>query len=444
MSDRDELLRTVTGTRLETLERRRARVQVVSGRDARLERTFEGRLRIGSRALADLSLADPKVSSLHCELECGEVVRLRDLGSKNGTFVAGVRVFDALVPPGATITVGDTQLRVAALDERVAVELHPGDRFVGLVGRSAPMRALAAQVARLAAGDATVLVTGETGTGKELVAEALHTGGPRAERPLVVVDCGALPGGLVESELFGHERGAFTGAVAAQAGAFERAGGGTVFLDEIGELPLDLQPKLLRAIEAREVRRLGGGKPLTFDARIVAATHRDLAREVQRGRFREDLYWRLAVVTLEVPPLRDRLDDLPQLAVHLLGEMGVDPAACLTVEALGALAAHDWPGNVRELRNTLERAAALAEPVRPSAGPRAAGGSSPAAQAAVDLEVPLRIGKQRAIESFERRYLTALLEECGGNVSEAARRAGMDRMSIHRMIERLGLRGDGG
>jgi transcriptional regulator with GAF, ATPase, and Fis domain len=430
---------TVTSPRPATFRCRRIRLEVVTGRDAGAHHDFLDTARIGTRGVADLVLKDPKVSGLHCEIVGGEQLRVRDLGSKNGTFLGGFRVADAIVPPGESITVGDSQVRVTPVNETVDIPLHPADDFHGFIGSSAGARALTARLARLAASDATVLILGETGTGKDRVAEALHLAGPRAERPFVVVDCGALPPTLIESELYGHERGAFTGAVAAAAGAFERAQGGTLFLDEIGEVPLELQPKLLRVLESRTLRRIGGDRNVHLDARVVAATNRDLALEVTRGRFREDLYYRVAVVTLTVPPLRQRLEDVPLLAVHFLNELGVDPASYLTADAVATLASYEWPGNVRELRNTLERAVALMKPVAvdPAAAPAAAG----AAGLRVDVRVPLRVGKQQIIDEYERAYLTAMLVDCAGNVSEVARRAGMDRMSIHRLMQKLGLRG---
>ncbi|HUS66805.1 MAG TPA: sigma 54-interacting transcriptional regulator [Kofleriaceae bacterium] len=406
-SDLDRALETLTQRRATTLARRRVSLQVVSGKDAGRRFEFDGRARIGTRRLADLVLADPRVSGLHCEIFAVDELRLRDLGSKNGTFLGGYRVIEATIPGGETIALGDTRIRVVPIDELVDVPLSDADDFFGLIGQSAAMRALTARIERLSAVDSPVLIVGETGSGKERVAEALHLSGARAAQPLVIVDCGALRG---EAEL---------------DAALARAQGGTLFLDDVGELALDLQTRLAAALH--------GAAP-----RIIAATGRDLPLEVQRGRFREELYYRVAVVTLTVPPLRERLDDLPFLAVHLLGEMGIDPASCLTVEALGALAQHDWPGNVRELRNTLERAAALMEPLTP-------GGVQPAPPelppAAVDLRQPLRTGKQRVIEAFERAYVSAMLTETGNNISETARRAGMDRMSIHRILQRLGMRG---
>ena len=437
--DLDEALKTLTARRPLSLTRRRVSLQVVSGRDQGRRFDFDGRARIGTRALAEMVLTDPRVSGLHCELVVGDEIVARDLGSKNGTWLGGYRIVEAVVPPGESIAVGDTRIRVVPIEELVEVPLAATDDYYGIIGQSATVRAMTARLERLADSDTTVLVMGETGSGKERVAEALHLSGPRASGPLVIIDCGSLPRTLIESELFGHERGAFTDANALFKGAFERADGGTLFLDEIGELPLDLQPKLLRVIESRTVRRLGGQRSIAFDVRLVAATNRDLAMEVQRGRFREDLYYRLAVVSLTVPPLRERLDDIPLLAVHLLRELGRDPASYLTVESLAALQSYDWPGNVRELRNTLERAATLFEPLDP--GARDAERAEPSA--AIDLSQPFRVGKQHAIEAFERAYVTAMLDECDGNVSECARRAGMDRMSIHRVLQRLGLRGGG-
>jgi transcriptional regulator with GAF, ATPase, and Fis domain len=443
MSRLDELIHTVTSTRQTSLSRRRASLIVVAGRDAGKRLDFDGRARIGARALADLVLTDSKVSGLHCELTCGDDLRVRDLASKNGTFLGGFRIVEAVVPPGETITVGDTRIRVVPTADVVDVPLHAADDFFGIIGQSPAIRALTARIERLCASDATVLVTGETGSGKERVAEALHLGSRRAERPFEVVDCGSLPSSLIEAELFGHERGAFTGAVTRAAGAFERAHTGTLFLDEVGELPLELQPKLLRVLESRAVRRLGGGRAIEVDVRVVAATNRDLAMEVNRGRFREDLFYRLAVVTLTVPPLRERLDDVPLLAIHLLHEMGIDPASCLSVESLAALQRYDWPGNVRELRNMLERAAVLMEPLALAARAPEAHATAALPPPPVDATVPFRVAKQRAIEELERAYVAALLPACGGNVSEMARRMGMDRMSVHRLLRRLKRRGAG-
>ncbi|MDB4967387.1 MAG: sigma54 specific transcriptional regulator, Fis family [Myxococcales bacterium] len=447
MSDFDDIAATVSINRATTLDLRRATLQILSGPDSGKRFEIEQSCRIGARPLADVVLGDARVSGLHCEISVGEALRVRDLGSKNGTFVGPVRILDALLAPGDVVTVGETRMQVTPLSGTKSLPLLDADDFHGIVGHSAPIRALTARLAALAGGDTTVLVQGETGTGKERVAEALHLASKRAPKPQVVVDCGAMPSTMIESELFGHERGAFTGAVASVAGAFERAHGGTLFLDEVGELPLELQPKLLRALESRTVKRLGGAKPLAVDVRVVSATNRDLALEVAAGRFREDLYYRLAVVTLAVAPLRDRREDIPLLAARFLRDLGVEPAHFLTRESLEALMRHSWPGNVRELRNTLERSVALAEPLTigngsAAASPSPAGGPTitAATPPSIDLSVPLRVGRQRVVDAWEREYVTRLLEECGGNVSEASRRAGLERMSMYRLLHRLGFR----
>ncbi len=436
MSGFDDFPRTLSMPRPRTLAQRCTALHVVAGPSAGLRHEFVGRARLGSRDLADLVLRDPKVSGLHCEIVAGDELVARDLGSKNGTFVGDVRIREAVLRPGQALTLGDSRVAVRAADRTVEIPLHPDDDYHGLIGCSGALRALTARLAQIAQSDATVLVLGETGTGKELVSEAIHRAGRRAGGPLVIVDCGALPRNLIEAELFGYDRGAFTGADAARAGAFERAHGGVLFLDEVGELPLELQPKLLRALAAREVRRIGGARNLAFDAQIVAATNRDLPLEVTRGRFREDLYHRLAVVVLTVPPLRERAEDIPLLAAHFLAELGVDPASVLTADALAEMCAYPWPGNVRELRNALERAATLSERVTLEPAQRA----TPPAAPTIDLKVTFRDGRQRAVDAFERAYLAALLAECRGNISEMARRARIDRMSIHRALQRLGLR----
>jgi DNA-binding NtrC family response regulator len=307
-----------------------------------------------------------------------------------------------------------------------------------MVGKSAAMRHLFQLVDRFAASDATVLVHGETGTGKELVADAIHQRSPRARGPFQVLDCSAIPEQLFEDQIFGHELGAFTGAGRATAGVFEAAHGGTLFLDEVGELPLDVQAKLLRAVETRRIRRLGSTRTMTCDVRIVAATNRDLAAEVNRGRFRADLYYRLAVAKLEVPPLRERLEDLEPLVEHFVAQLEGAGLAPLPADFLERARRHTWPGNVRELRNAVERAVLV--PHHPAlADDEAAGAPAVGAGAAIDLSVPFKVAKQRLVDDFDRRYLEALLGEHGGNISAAARAAGIDRMSIYKMMRRLGL-----
>jgi DNA-binding NtrC family response regulator len=427
---------------------RRCRLTVVGGPDAGLAREFEAHaIRVGARRGADLVLTDGKVSRTHFEIRLDpQGYRLRDLESTNGTFVSGLRVSDVYVPPGASIYVGDSRLRFDPLDDSVEVALSSEDRYGDMVGRSVVMRELYARIAAVAPTDATVLVTGETGTGKELVAEALHEHSARKDGPFVVLDCGAIPANLMESEAFGHERGAFTGATAAHAGAFERADGGTLFLDEIGELPLEMQPKLLRALERKEIRRVGGARTQQVNIRVVAATNRDLAVEVNKGRFREDLYYRLAVAHLAVPALRERREDIPLLVEHILASLPEGRERGPRPETVELMKKHEWPGNVRELRNVIERAVLFRHATRepsailpapaPAARDEAPGGEL---RARVDPKVPFKVAKQELIDEFERRYMRALLEQHGGNVSAAARAAGVDRMSIHKILTRLGM-----
>jgi transcriptional regulator with GAF, ATPase, and Fis domain len=456
---------------------RKCRLQVLSGPDAGEPKDYETSvLRIGARRGCDLELSDTKVSGLHCEIRLDERgYRLRDMESTNGTWVGGYRVQDLYINPGTVSHVGASRIRFEPLGDGVELQLSAQDRFGGLVGRSVKMREMFARLERIAVTDATVLVTGDTGTGKELVAEALHESSPRAAGPFVVLDCGAIPPNLVESELFGHERGAFTGASSTYVGAFERADKGTVFLDEIGELPLDLQPKLLRVLERKEVRRIGGSKTINVDIRVVAATNRDLGVEVNKGRFREDLYYRLAVARVHVPPLRERRDDIPLLVEHFLATLPNGDKTKLRPETLELMKKHEWPGNVRELRNVIERAVLLSEapgsehalrrsymPGTRTPGAQTAGATTlPAVNALsgggppppqpgpieppaplhvqIDTSIPFKLAKQDLVEEFERRYIRALLEEHGGNISAAARAAGIDRMSIHKILHRLGL-----
>jgi DNA-binding NtrC family response regulator len=336
---------------------------------------------------------------------------------------------------------GRTRVRVSVDRERTAVASSGAARFGELIGSSALMRAVYTVLERAAPTNAPVLITGESGTGKELAADAIHAASPRASRAFEVVDCGGLPPTLIESELFGHEKGAFTGATADREGAFERADGGTLFLDELGELPIDLQPKLLRALGEGEIRRVGAKKGRRVDVRVVAATNRDLRREVNAGRFRPDLFYRLAVIQVRMPPLRERSDDIPVLANVLLARIIADrqlgaPFA-LDAETLDALARHSWPGNVRELRNYLEQLAILRH-----APPLEAGAPDGSTSASFDslLHLPMHRARATVLEQFERAYVTRLLAECDQNVAEAARRANVDRATIFRIIRRAGLR----
>ena len=389
---------------------------------------------IGSDPSAGVVLADPAVSRFHCEIALiAGRCELRDLGSTNGTVVNGVPVVQAFLLGGETLTLGRTQLRFELGADHIEVPLSEREAFGLLVGRSPAMRAAFALLERAAASDATVLLLGETGTGKDAAAESIHRESSRRDGPFLVVDCGAVPHDLLESELFGHDRGAFTGATSARAGAFEAAAGGTVFLDEIGELAPDLQPKLLRVLDRREVKRLGTTEVLPVDVRLIVATNRDLRAEVNARRFRADLYYRLAVLEVALPSLRERAEDLPLLVANLLDRMGAagrpEAARLGEPERLAELSRHAWPGNVRELRNHIERC--LAFPFAEAAFPVSA--QDPPA---IDLGRPFR----EARDAFERRYLAAALERTQGNVAAAARASGLDRLTFYRLLWRRGLR----
>jgi transcriptional regulator with GAF, ATPase, and Fis domain len=416
---------------------------VLSGASKGLSRVLGEGLRIGKAPDNDLVLSDDTVSRHHCELaRTAEGVRVRDLGSTNGTRVQGARVTEAVVPPGTVLKVGEVEivLRPGARN----VEVMPSDKthFGSALGQSLAMRTIFGVLERIAPTDATVLLEGETGTGKDVLARAIWSESARAQGPFVVVDCGAVSYSLIESELFGHERGAFTGAVAARQGAFELAEGGTVFLDEIGELPLDVQPKLLRVLETREYRRVGGNRLMRTDVRVVAATKRNLHREVQAGKFREDLYFRLAVVPITVPALRGRRDDIPMLVEHILKSGGGGLA--VGEETMQTLVAHDWPGNVRELRNVLERAVYLARATGQgelSLVSLPMSGSGGGDVFHFDASRSYRETRARYDAEFERRYVKWLLGRHAGNVSAAARDAKMDRKHLHDMAKKHGLRG---
>jgi DNA-binding NtrC family response regulator len=416
---------------------------VVAGPDEGREIALERATRIGSGAGCAFQLSDSAVSREHAVVSAlAGKIAVKDLGSRNGTFLGVTRISDAEVPIGALLTLGNTTI---AVQPRMHVrEVAPTSEreFGPLYGESVAMREVFAILARVAPTDATVLIEGESGTGKELVARAVHEASARVGKPYVVFDCAAVPRDLAESELFGHKRGAFSGAVEDRAGAFQAAHGGTICLDEIGELPLELQPKLLRALETGEIRRVGSDELKKVDVRVVAATNRELGAEARRGTFRADLLYRLDVVRVRMPPLRHRPDDIAGLCARLLrGKLA--PGDEVGGDNLRKLMSYSWPGNVRELRNMLERAVALApKPARfadlvfnlglVDAAPLTIGPVFPG----VASPLPYKDAKAQLLASFDRAYVEALLERHGQNISRAADAAGLSRRALYDLIER--------
>jgi len=450
------------------LVERRYRLRIAGGPDQGKAHVLEaGTTMIGTHADNDLVLTDATVSRYHLEIRVRkDGIEVRDLDTTNGTKHGRARIGQVVLVGPARLRLGKhTEMDVEPVDEGVVLDDWPGDRFGDVLGSAPPMRRLFALLAKAAATEATILLTGETGTGKEAIAEAVHQMSRRAKRPFVVVDCGSIPRELIASELFGHAKGSFTGAGADKQGLIEAAHRGTLFLDEIGELALDLQPQLLRVLDRRQVRRVGETQTIDVDIRVIAATHRDLRAMVRAGQFREDLYYRLAVVATHVPPLRDRKADLPALATWFAERMGRGSFA-QSPGLLELLARHDWPGNVRELRNVVERALSLGNAARADLGEFAEHGDDGAARSAHSahsaddasprpaassggatpdvLELPFKEAKAALVESFERDYLRALLARHRGNISRAASEAGIDRNYIHRLVKKYGLEIDRG
>ncbi|HEY3595077.1 MAG TPA: sigma 54-interacting transcriptional regulator [Polyangiaceae bacterium] len=420
------------------VQRRRFRLRLDRGAGPRTDLTSgEERIIIGRGPQADLVIDDEAVSRIHCEIVWeGDSLVLRDLGSKNGTWLAGIRVREVCLPAEARIGIGDAEVAFGMVSGVEELRLHPDSRFGRLIGESNVMRAAFDRLARIAARDTTLLLEGESGTGKELAAEAVHESSGRRDGPFVVVDCGSIPRTLLEAELFGHERGAYTGASQARPGAFVRANGGTIFLDEVGELDIDLQPRLLRVLERREVKPIGGAQPLTVDVRIIAATNRDLRRDVNRGAFREDLYYRLAVACVRLPPLRERVNDIPLLVKNFLDEHSRRDAVEYALEdgVSQRLMMRPWPGNVRELRNVVEQIVAFGiEEVSLVEAP----------EQAAPIDLPFKVAKAQLVERFEREYLVSVLAQHGGNITAAASAAELDRVHFLRLLDRYGLRKSG-
>jgi DNA-binding NtrC family response regulator len=398
---------------------------------------------IGSGSGSDARLSDPTVSRRHLSVALGEGgLVVRDLGSTNGSFVRGARFQELILGFGAEIQVGQTVLKYVPEEEPVEVAPADSESFGALAGRDPKMRQVFRLLEEVAATDATVLLEGETGTGKELLAEEIHRHSPRRDQPFVVFDCGAVPRELIESALFGHVRGAFTGAVADRQGAFVEAEGGTLFLDEIGELAPETQPALLRAIDRRMIRPVGGSSYQNVSLRVVAATNRDLRAEVAARRFREDLYYRIAVFRISVPPLRDRPSDVALLAQRFITEFGRDLK--IRPDDLKRMARHPWPGNVRELRNLIERACALSRGDTLEIGDFSAARETPTSTApgiaSIPHHLPFKQAKAQVVDHFERLYLQELLTHHAGNLSAAARTAELDRKHLRELLRKHNLR----
>lgn len=418
---------------------------------------------VGATDSCDVLLDDETVSRRHCRIiQDGPDTLVVDLNSTNGTWVEGVRVGQAYLEPDVLLGVGNCIIRFNPVDEQLPITPTDSERLGDIVGKSVKMREIFSILEKIAPTGATVIIEGETGTGKEVVARTIHKLSTRADAPFVVLDCGAVPENLIESELFGHEKGSFTGAVMSRKGLFEMAEGGTIFLDELGELALDLQPKLLRVLEQREVRRVGSNTPIPVNVRVVAATNRALADEVEAGRFREDLFYRLSVVRLNLPPLRERVEDIELLIRHFFHKLAFNRDAQgqlkltdIAPDALAALCAYSWPGNVRELVNTIERACSFAAshtitladlPGYISGTDTSYDQKMPASKAhtlgqfddvprPADLnEMPFKAAKEEWISSFEKDYISTLLARHSGNISSASREADIDRKYFRKLM----------
>lgn len=408
--------------------------------------------KLGKRETNDLIISDKTVSREHLEIKYqADSFVLIDLGSTNGTYLNGNRVKEAYLSPGDLIKIGNTTIEFVVFDEGVKIEPSVKEAFGGMVGKSRRMREIFAILEKISPTHATVIIEGETGTGKDLVARAIHEHSIRKAKPFAVFDCSAVAPNLIESELFGHERGSFTGAVKSRQGAFEAANAGTIFLDEIGELGLDLQPKLLRALEQREIKRVGSNVPIKIDVRVICATNKNLRNEIKEGRFREDLYYRLSVVKIIVPPLRDRPEDIQALLEHFLktSHLNKDAKGNLKVlkvddEALKILTRYSWPGNVRELYNVMERTISFVDGNTISRAhldyifPEVehAGGEERTEWMPVDTDMPFKDAKAKVLGVFEKEYLVELLKKHNHNLSKASREAKIDRKHLRNLLKK--------
>ncbi len=403
-------------------------------------------IQIGTKTGNQIVLKDETMSRVHFEIhQTKDGYLLKDLESMNGTFINGVRVKEGYLTAGAIIRAGKTEMKFSPLDEVFEITPSKKAKFGPMIGGSMPMRKIYTIIEKVAPTDVTCIIEGESGTGKELVAQAVHEKSKRSKKSMVIFDCSAVPENLIESELFGHEKGSFTGATGLRHGAFELADGSTIFLDEIGELPIDLQPKLLRVLESRTIKRVGGDRPIPVDVRVVAATNRNLEAEVKKGNFREDLFYRLNVVPIYLPPLRRRKDDVPMLIHSFIEDYNKQNTErqCDGIEsgALQLLSSYDWPGNVRELKNTMSRILSFMDTTKITLEDVPEKVKVPVAKAELDIREDLgfKDAKEQWISSFEKQYLQEILKRNNYNISATAKEAGIDRKSVQRLIKKYGL-----
>jgi len=403
-------------------------------------------IRVGTRGDNEIALKDDTMSRLHFEIkQTKNGYLVQDADSLNGVYINGIRVKEAFLSTGALIRAGKTEMKFMPLDETFEITPSKKSKFANLIGGSNAMRKIYTIIEKIAQTDVTVIIEGESGTGKELVASAIHEKSKRAKKSFVVFDCSAVAENLIESELFGHEKGSFTGATGLRNGAFELADGGSIFLDEIGELQMDLQPKLLRVLESRHIRRVGGDRVLPVDVRVIAATNRNLEAEVKKGSFREDLFYRLNVIPIYLPPLRKRKEDVPLLVDHFIEEHNKANSERsiegISSSAMELLLSYDWPGNVRELRNTISRALSMMEGTQiiPEDIPERV--RVPVAKAELDIrdDLGFKDAKEQWVASFEKQYLEEILQRNGYNISAAAKEAGIDRKSVQRLVRKYGI-----
>lgn len=464
MSNQEVGLRTVfVDNKPTSRQLRKAKLVVVEGDQK--GKSFEltkSRTYVGRSSVNDITLKDTSVSSTHFELRAEEDgLLLRDLGSTNGTLLGGCRVREVYLAPNTTFRAGNTTFSFQPSDEIIDIPLSAEEHFQGVIGRSVSMREVFATLAKVAPSELTCLIEGDTGTGKERIARAIHDASRRSSKPYVVLDCSSIPKDLMESYVFGHEKGAFTGAVNQHKGAFEQANGGTLFMDEIGELDLTLQPKLLRVLENREFKRVGGNQTIRTDVRVIAATNRDLRQMVNEGSFREDLYFRLGVININIPALKERREDIPLLVESFIADVASRrpdlPKMRMTADAMDMLMSYTWPGNVRELKNVIERAANLANDGKieradlqlanslgpaPAAAPQVSASqtSGDISHITVDLNLPYKDGKQVVLNAYEYDYLKKIIAEFDGNISQASNEAGLTRYHLRELLKKHDLK----